>query len=295
VRYRVRHTTHYNYADAVTLCHNLGHLLPRDTPFQRCVETELEVTPTPGRQAERFDYYGNRVCHFAIENPHRALTITAESLIDVNPRHPGFDPAMSPSCASCLDALHASQDPDTLLAREFTLNSRLVKSSDELAAYAQPMFAAERPVLEAALDLTQSIFREFKYDPKSTHIYTPLEQVLSQRSGVCQDFAHLAIGCLRSMGFSARYVSGYLETLPPPGQEKLVGADASHAWFEIFVPEIGWFEFDPTNDCVAGEQHIVTAWGRDFFDVSPLQGVFFGGGDSHTLKVSVDVNRDLLS
>lgn len=291
MRYHVRHTTHYDYEEAVTLCHNLGHLLPRETPFQRCLSTRLEVSPTPGQSAERLDYFGNRICHFAIETPHRALSITANSLVEVAPRHPGVDPGNSPSCADCLQQLRHGGDPETLLAREFTLNSRLVKTDAMLAEYAQPMFAPERPALEATLALTQAIFRDFTYDPQSTHIYTPVLEVLSQRRGVCQDFAHLAIACLRSLGFAARYVSGYLETLPPPGEEKLIGADASHAWFELFIPGIGWFEFDPTNDCAAGEQHIVTAWGRDFIDVSPLQGVFFGGGSSHTLDVAVDVNR----
>nr|WP_255568204.1 transglutaminase family protein [Aestuariicella albida] len=167
----------------------------------------------------------------------------------------------------------------------------MIKPSDELRDFAAPSFEKDRPLLSAVMDLTSRIFREFTYSPQSTTIATPLEEVLKTRKGVCQDFAHLQIACLRALGFPAKYVSGYLETLPPPGKEKLVGADASHAWISVYSPSEGWFEFDPTNDCLVSEQHIITAWGRDFYDVTPLKGVIFGGGKSPALNVSVDVAR----
>nr|WP_255493840.1 transglutaminase family protein [Pseudomaricurvus sp. HS19] len=167
----------------------------------------------------------------------------------------------------------------------------MIRASSELQEFAAPSFADDRPLLSAVMDLTRRIFKEFSYEPQSTTIATPLHEVLESRKGVCQDFAHLQIGCLRSLGFAAKYVSGYIETLPPPGKEKLVGTDATHAWISVYSPTEGWFEFDPTNECLAGEQHIITAWGRDFFDVTPLKGVIFGGGQTPTLNVSVDVAR----
>lgn len=177
------------------------------------------------------------------------------------------------------------------MAREFSLDSPMLRASAELREYAAQSMLGDRSFLASVQELNHRIYSEFTYDPGFTDVATPLQDVLKHKRGVCQDFAHLAIGCLRSLGFATRYVSGYLETLPPPGQEKLIGADATHAWFEVFCPGEGWFEFDPTNNTVASEQHIVTAWGRDFSDVSPLRGVIFGGGDSHQLNVAVTVTR----
>ena len=187
--------------------------------------------------------------------------------------------------------LAQSSEGDILEAREYLLDSPMIKAFPELKDYAKALFQDERPLLSAVRELTSKIFNEFKYDANSTTVATPLDEVLENRHGVCQDFAHLAIGCLRALGFPARYVSGYLETLPAPGEVKLVGADASHAWFAVFSPGEGWFEFDPTNDIMPAEQHITTAWGRDYSDVTPLRGVIFDGGDSQQLSVSVDVRR----
>ena len=241
---------------------------------------------------ERRDYFGNRVCHFAIEGPHRSLEVTARSLVDVREGgSAGSQLDFGNTCAQVLGMLTEDRGGDTLLAREFVLPSPLVEDGAEIRDYAGPFFAADRPFLSAVRALTQSIFQEFRYDTTFSDVSTPVGEVLEHRRGVCQDFAHLAIACVRSMGFAARYVSGYLETLPPPGREKLVGSDASHAWFAVYSPGEGWFEFDPTNDQVAGHQHIVTAWGRDYADVAPLRGVVFGGGEKHRLRVSVDVSR----
>ena len=180
---------------------------------------------------------------------------------------------------------------EMLSAREFCFESPLVPVSDKVHSYAEPSFPAGRPVVEAIAELTDRIFSDFVYDPGFSTVTTPLEEVLAFRRGVCQDFAHLAIGCFRSMGLSARYVSGYLETAPPEGGERQIGADASHAWPSVFVPGWGWLDVDPTNDKIVGSTYVTTAWGRDYSDVSPLKGIVFGGGDSHLLDVSVDVTR----
>jgi transglutaminase-like putative cysteine protease len=178
-----------------------------------------------------------------------------------------------------------------LAAREFCFESPLVPLSVDVRAYAEPSFRVGRPLVDAVAELIERIFEDFVYDPGFTTVTTPLEQVLGFRRGVCQDFAHLAIGCLRSMGLAARYVSGYLETAPPPGEERMIGADASHAWPSVFIPGWGWLDVDPTNDRIVGSTYVTTAWGRDYSDVSPLKGIVFGGGHSHTLDVSVDVAR----
>ena len=182
-------------------------------------------------------------------------------------------------------------DPQVLEARQFRLESNFIEFGSGIMEYAAPSFAAGRPLLEAVHDLMQRIHRDFTYDPHFSNIATPLHQVLEHRRGVCQDFAHLAIACLRAQGLAARYVSGYLETLPPPGETKQIGADASHAWFGVYVPYQGWVDFDPTNDQIPADRHITLAWGRDYADVAPLKGVVFGGGQGHHLEVAVDVER----
>jgi transglutaminase-like putative cysteine protease len=179
-------------------------------------------------------------------------------------------------------------NPTLLSEYEFCFDSPLVRNHTVLQEYAAGIFTRKRPILDAVLELNHRIHTEFKYDPSATDVSTPLGQVMRERRGVCQDFAHVAIGVLRCIGLPARYVSGYLETIPPPGQARMVGADASHAWASAFVPGFGWFDFDPTNDVVPSERHITVAWGRDFSDVSPLKGVVLGGG-RHTLAVGVDV------
>jgi transglutaminase-like putative cysteine protease len=187
--------------------------------------------------------------------------------------------------------LSRSKKVEDVLAREFLLDSPLAKVIDGVKEYAAPSFKMEKSLLSCVTDLTSRIYKDFKYSPESTTISTPLEEVLEKKLGVCQDFAHLQIACLRAMGFPAKYVSGYIETLPPPGKERLVGADATHAWISVYSPAEGWVEFDPTNDTFATEQHIITAWGRDFFDVTPLKGIVYGGGKAPVLRVSVDVAR----
>ena len=295
--YRIRHITHYEYEKPVTLCYNRAYLLPRDTDYQTCLSSSIQILPVSNQGQQRLDYFGNKAYYFSLEQPHQELQIDVTSEIRVHDekyareRDLNLNLDFGTTCGQALVALQQSKELEVLEAREFILDSPMIKAAASLREYARPSFNRDRPLLSSVRELTHRIFTEFTYDPQSTNISTPLAEVLSNKRGVCQDFAHLAIGCLRSLGFPARYISGYLETLPPPGQEKLVGSDASHAWFAVYCPGEGWFEFDPTNDNMPAENHITTAWGRDYGDVSPLKGVFFDGGKSQKLKVSVDVSR----
>ncbi|WP_207062142.1 transglutaminase family protein [Motiliproteus sp. SC1-56] len=293
--YRVRHVTHYEYEKPVSLCYNMAYLLPRSTPYQNCLTSQIRINPSQSQGRRRTDYFGNTVYHFSLEQPHSELVVdvTSEVLIldSKYARNLELDLEFGVTCGQALVQLQQSRDPELLEAREFVLDSPLVRAAPELRDYARHSFGRDRPLLSAVRELTRRIYTDFTYDPESTTVATPLSDVLKKRAGVCQDFAHLAIGCLRSLGFPARYISGYLETQPPPGQEKLVGSDASHAWFAVLLPGEGWLEFDPTNDKMPAEHHITTAWGRDYGDVSPLKGVFFDGGESQKLKVSVDVEN----
>lgn len=289
--YRVSHRTRYCYQRPVSQCHNRAHLLPRDTPRQRCLDTRIEVQPVPASAAERRDYFGNRMYLFAVESSHQELEVRVISRVEVDER--GDEPALEfgVTCAEARRQLQEEALEEHLLAREFLLGSPMIRIADRLRDYAAPSFEGARPLLSAVRELTGRIFRDFAYDRNVTTVATPIEEVFDSRRGVCQDFAHLAIGCLRSLGFPARYLSGYVETMPAPGSARLVGADASHAWFSVYAPGEGWVDFDPTNDNMPSARHITTAWGRDYSDVTPLRGVIFDGGDAPEMTVAVDVER----
>lgn len=289
--YRIRHITEYLYADWVSHCYNLAHMIPRNTLRQRCVNSTVKVNPSTAFSSRREDYFGNLAYHFEIQRPHKKLVITATSEVDTGPQHSNLQLDFGITCAEARQQLQQSSNTDVLFAREFMLDSPMIKASKGLRDYAITSFSDDRPLLSAVMELTQRIYRDFEYSPEATTVATPLEEVLANKQGVCQDFAHLQIGCLRALGFPAKYISGYIETLPAPGKERLVGADATHAWISVYSPSEGWFEFDPTNNCLVSEQHIITAWGRDYFDITPLRGVIFGGGDKPALNVSVDVER----
>jgi transglutaminase-like putative cysteine protease len=289
VKYRVVHRTEYLYGGTVTHCHNLAHLRPREVAGQRCLSHRLEIDPLPLERVEYNDFFGNPVSYFSIQQPHQRLTVNAVSELmmdDANGQAPLEDRTPWDEVRT---RLSMSAEPALIESRQYVLDSPLVTVTADLARYAGPAFAPGRPLLEAVLDLMSRVHHEFSYDPGFSSVTTPLEEVFASRRGVCQDFAHLAIGCLRAMGLAARYVSGYLETLPPPGGEKLQGADASHAWFSVYLPDAGWLDFDPTNNQMPRGQHMTTAWGRDFSDVTPLKGVIFGSDPGHHLEVSVDV------
>ena len=289
MKYRVTHTTEFQYDAPVGLCYNEARLLPRDLPYQKVFSAALQINPIPNDRYERLDFFGNRTTFFSIQQPHDHLIVTAVSELEVEMVQSSlFQDADSLPWEHARDRLRKDRTADIIDACQFVLDSTMVVVDKTLAEYAEASFLPGRFLGEAVNDLMQRIFREFKYDPEFSTIATPLKEVMEHRSGVCQDFAHLAIGCLRSMGLAARYVSGYIETDTPPGKERLVGADASHAWFSVFHPGGGWLDFDPTNNQIPGNRHVTVAWGRDFADVTPLKGLAFGGGE-HELKVSVDV------
>lgn len=282
--FSVRHRTRYRYSSPASLCYNQAHLTPRSTERQRVLSSEVVIEPRPDDRSHRVDQYGNGVDYFTIERPHDGLVVTSTCELAVAPYD--ISPAAERSWESTRDATVGSPE-----VRELLLESPLVPISDALAAYAASSFPPGRSVLDAVRDLTSRIHHDFTFLPGATTVATPIEQVLEQRSGVCQDFAHLAVGCLRASGLAARYVSGYLETLPPPGEAKLVGADATHAWCAVRLADDSWLELDPTNDAVGPEHHLVVAWGRDYGDVVPVKGVVMAATDHMELSVEVDVVR----
>ncbi len=284
--YLVSHRTTYEYGGPVEQSYNEAHLRPRATGHQRCQWHTLEIDPEPISRSEYVDAFGNAVTVFVVAGGFRRLSVTATSEVSVHrtPLPPASLPWESAQWLLDIDRQAASRD-----ARRYRAPSRLVPASPDLAEYALASFGAGRPLIEAVVDLAGRIHRDFVYEPGFTSVTTPVLDVLAYRRGVCQDFAHLAVGCVRSMGLAARYVSGYIETIPPEGQQRLLGADASHAWFSVYLPGWGWIDVDPTNDQVVSDSYVTTAWGRDYWDVSPLRGSVEGGGMSHTLDVAVDV------
>jgi transglutaminase-like putative cysteine protease len=288
VRYELIHRTHYIYEGTVTVSHHLARLAPRFLPGQRCPWHVLEIVPEPVGRSRHNDVYGNVTAYFECEGAHGELKVTARSLVEVLPM-PKPDAASTPPWEAVRDAVGGDKLTPGTEAGAFRFTSPMVPLADEFADYARPDFTPGRPILGAASALMKRIFDEFDFNSTATDVATPVSEVLKKKAGVCQDFAHLMLACLRSLGLPARYVSGYLETRPPEGQERLTGADASHAWVSVFCGEkAGWVDADPTNNILPGERHITVAWGRDFSDVSPLRGVTLGAG-GQKLSVSVDV------
>jgi len=287
-RYRVVHRTDYRYGAPVASGQTIAHLLVRETPYQHVLRADVQVEPTPDHRHTHIDGFGNLVSYLALQHPHARLTVTATSDVDVVVPPA---PRTSPPWEDLPGLLAPDTSADGLLARQCSLDSPLVVADEALAAYARPSFPAGRPLYDGVSDLTFRIFTDFVFDPGVTDVTTPPAEVLQSRRGVCQDFAHLGIGCLRSLGLPARYVSGYIETDPPPGEEKLIGSDASHAWLSVYVPGYGWLDADPTNNQVPPYRHITVAWGRDYADVTPVRGVVFGPAVEQTLEVAVDVMR----
>jgi transglutaminase-like putative cysteine protease len=256
-------------------------------PFQQVNTSSVTVEPSPVWERQDNDYFGNLMDRVEVLEPHDRLVVTALSEVSVQPREVDRGlPALQQAWELARDC--TADDPTCFDSREFALDSPLVRRHPRLLGFANQTFSGGRPVIEALLEFNHRIYSEFTYDPSVTDVATPLGQVMREKRGVCQDFAHVAVGALRSVGLAARYVSGYLETLPPAGKPRLVGADASHAWASLFVPGFGWLDFDPTNDLLPSHRHVVVAWGRDFSDVSPLKGVVLGGG-RHSVRVGVDV------
>jgi transglutaminase-like putative cysteine protease len=287
--YKIVHKTVYSYSGPVSLCHNIARLVPRNTARQTCRSSRILIDPFPDVLTEYEDFFGNKLMYFAIQREHKDLRVTVLSEIEKNKNAPeislyGVVPweevrrQLSAQVHTFIDAL------------QYIPETPMTAISTPVASYALASFTPGRPVFAAVQDLMQRIHRDFIFQPGFTTIATPLTELMKERRGVCQDFAHLAIACVRSVGLPARYMSGYLETLPPPGVEKLHGVDASHAWFAVFIPDMGWVEFDPTNNQLPASQHITIGWGRDYADIAPMKGVILSSG-SHQLSVSVDVRR----
>ncbi len=262
--------------------------MPRRFANVECLSVVTEIQPSPDIVDEHEDYFGNHVYSFAIESLHRQLTVTVRSEVEVA-RAAWMDSVQSRPWDQVVEAIRSTKDPNWASVGEFSRDSRLILRSDTFADFARPSFAKGRPIVEAASDLTKRMHAEFRYDTTATRVDTPTTEAFQKRAGVCQDFAHIQIGCLRSIGLPARYVSGYLRTLPPPGKERMVGTDESHAWLSVYAgEELGWIDLDPTNACLCGTDHVPICIGRDYEDVSPMRGVVLGGGHP-ILSVSVDV------
>lgn len=284
--YRITHRTEYRYSDVVTSSYGRGHLTPRDSVGQRCLSHELEIDPQPADRSTSRDVYGNISSYFHIVERHRALSVTSSSVVEVDPPPAelyGSGPALAPWEAARPSGLAG------VLAAEFALDLRPPEISDAVREYAAPSFQPGRPLIDVLHDLNARIFSDFTYRSGSTTVSTQVSQVLVAREGVCQDFARLAIACLRANGLAASYVSGYLATDPPPGKERMFGVDATHAWAAVWTPQDRWLGLDPTNDQLVDERYIVVGWGRDYADVPPLRGIIYTDSERSVIDVSVDV------
>jgi transglutaminase-like putative cysteine protease len=286
--YDVRHRTEISYEQQVSEAHHVLRMMPRSFDRQTRIAATLAAEPEPSRLTANEDYFGNVTHHLLLQEPHDKLVIDAFSRVDVHPCAEPLDLAASRPWEE-IAAMLADAEADAISAQQFVFESPHVLIGDSARDYAAASFGAGRPVLAVVMELTERIFDEFKYDGGVSDVSTPVARVLEMRRGVCQDFAHVQIACLRSFGLAARYVSGYLLTHPPPGQPRLVGADASHAWVSVWAGDIGWFDFDPTNRLMPNDEHITVGWGRDYSDVSPINGFIVGGGE-HEVKVAVDVS-----
>jgi transglutaminase-like putative cysteine protease len=287
VHYRVTHTTTYAYEELVSICHNEMRLEPRSAPRQQCVATALAIEPTPAVLATELDYFGNRASFFTLQEPHHRMLVTARSELELASVRP-VKPASTPPWEALRELIRTQTTHEALSAYEMSFDSPLVPVEAAFAQYAALSFTPGRPFLDAVLDLTHRIHEDFEYRPGATSVGTPVAEVLKRRHGVCQDFAHVELACLRALGLPGRYVSGYLHTGNTADTERLVGADASHAWVSVWCGDAGWIDVDPTNDLVTADQHLTLAWGRDYADVAPIKGVILGGGE-HTVEVAVEV------
>lgn len=284
--YQVTHRTEYRYSDVVTSSYGLGHLTPRDTAGQRCRASALDIDPEPADRSTSRDVYGNISTYFHVTERHHALTVVSSSVVEVDPPPEGLYTAGS-AVAPWESARPVGRDG--VLASEFSLDLRPPEITDAVREYAAPSFAAGRPLVDVVRDLNARIFSDFTYRSGSTTVSTQVNEVLAAREGVCQDFARLAIACLRANGLAASYVSGYLATDPPPGRERMFGVDATHAWAAVWTPQNHWMGLDPTNDQLIDERYIIVGWGRDYADVPPLRGIIYTDSERSVIDVSVDV------
>jgi len=290
--YEIYHKTTFKYESLVTFSHNIVRLKPKDTPFQKVVDFEMEITPHAYEQNEFTDMFGNPTTHLLVREPHKALSVIGKShvVLDSNAMllHANRMKELSMSYEQALGLLQQF-DVNDLEAKPFMFDSELIpKASFEIQAYARASFAPNRNLVEAAQEFMSRIFNDFAFVAGFSDVTTPIEEIFEAKKGVCQDFTQFAIAALRSLGLPAKYLSGYIETFPPQGMPKLFGADASHAWFALYIPRLGWLEFDPTNNVIPIGQHILLGSGRDYNDVAPLKGVVLSSGQSE-LAIEVDV------
>lgn len=285
MRYRIVHKTDYRYSTSVAQSNHLVHLSPCQTEGQAVESHDIVITPNPAQKRSFADYFGNPAIHMTIEEDHSVLSVVATSFVNVTRDQTRLLATPSAPWETVRDMMF---DRDHVSEAEFSCYSHFTQPTAEIAAYGAESFSPGRPILEAVRDLTARIYEDFEYDSSVTDVSTPISQVFEMKSGVCQDFAHLQLSCLRALGLPARYVSGYLRTYPPEGRPRLVGADASHAWISVWCPESGWVDFDPTNNKMISDEHVTLTIGRDFGDVSPISGIILGGGN-HFVDVSVDV------
>lgn len=286
--YRVEHQTRYAHTSGVSTSQHVAYLTPRTLPHQAVRSHELVIDPPAVHCVQRTDYFGNCVSQFTVLTPYDTLSVTGRSVVEVSAADPGPTPDASLPWEQVRESLLYRRAAPYQGAAEFSYASLHAIATPALAAFARPSFVAGRPLLDAAVDLMHRIHSEFTFDSRATTVATAVTDVLAHRRGVCQDFAHLQISCLRSLGLPARYVSGYLLTEPPPGKPRLLGADASHAWLSVWCPHLGWVDLDPTNGVLPSLHHITTAWGRDYGDVCPLRGIVLGGRE-HRLHVGVSI------
>ena len=290
MNYTVTHSTIYRYSSPVSVCHNVLILEPRASAALECRRFEMQIQPKPKTASRRADMFGNQVHRFSLEENHSTLQITATSDVTVRPKvlRPG---QVTPSCREVSSHCQTQADPNWLEVSPFFFDSPRIERRPQFANYANCASQSDRSVFDVAMELTHQIHSDFRYDKDATLVDTPTEVAFQGRHGVCQDFAHVAVACLRSSRLPARYVSGYLRTTPKPGTKRLVGNDESHAWFSVYCgSELGWVDFDPTNDCLCGSNHVPIAYGRDYSDVVPVKGIFLGGGET-AMSVSVDVQE----
>jgi transglutaminase-like putative cysteine protease len=287
MRYRVRHETEHRYAEPVSFDYTSAHLRPRPLPYQEVRDFRLHVTPEVEHIAWRQDHFGNAIAIFHVTGHHDRLRVVSTATVTVRPR-PTPQRFESLPWEQVRDAVADDVSPRGLGAFEFAFDSRLAAGSTAYAAYVRDSFSPERPLVEALRELNDRVHHDWVFDPEATDVATPVDEVFRQRRGVCQDFTHLVLAMLRTLGLPARYVSGYLRTEPPPGQPRLIGADASHAWVSAYLGEGQWLDLDPTNGCVVGTDHVTIAWGRDYADVTPVKGLILGSG-GHTVAARVDL------
>lgn len=290
MKYKIKHITTYKYSDKVSLTQNHARLTPLNTLNQKQISASVTIIPEPDYQSEFVDYFDNTVTVFEIPTLHEEMQVIASSEVEIQgaPLQGLF--AHNTQWENVRDQIRYPADQSMLAAQFFSIPTRLTQADQAIHKYTLASFTPNRSIVESCDELMERIFNDFTFDPSFSTINTPVSHVFKHKRGVCQDYAHLTLTCLRSIGLAARYVSGYIETIPPPGQEKLTGADATHAWIALFVPGSGWIDYDPTNNLKPYDQHVTLAVGRDFADITPLKGIMFGGGNQ-VLDVSVDMNR----